>query len=205
MPRRQRKTLSKAVRNEVRKIAYATQETKHHRVTDVVSFSNAGSLVELNSVDSQGVASGQFIGQEIRQMSLRLRGMLTQADSSNIARVIVFTPTAEGQVLLTGGSIVNDMFYSPAGSDSLYSFVRESLVDRVYYDRIHVLNIASGQNDMTRFLRLSLNLHMKKYKVNEGTNPASGSDKIYLGLISDSGVSDHPTLNFESFLAYKDA
>jgi len=204
MPRRTRKVLSKAVRKEVRKIAYDTQETKHHRVDDVVTFSNSGSLVELNTVDSQGVASGQFIGQEIRQMSLRLRGLLTQADSSNIARVIVFSPTAEGQVLLTAGSIVNDMFYSPTGSDSLYSFVRESLVARVYHDRMYVLNMANGQDDYTRFLRLNINLHMKKYRVNE-TPPISGSNKIYLGLISDSGVTNHPTLNFESFLAYKDA
>lgn len=203
MPRRTRKVLSKAVRKEVRKIAYDTQETKHHRVSDDVSFSNDGTLVELNTVDSQGVASGQYLGQEIRQMSLRLRGLLTQADANNLARVIVFTPTAEGQVLITSGSTVNDMFYSPVGSDSLFSFVRESLVSRVYYDRMHVLNIASNQNDMTRFLRLSINLHMKKYIINEGT--VSGSNKIYLGLISDSGVTTHPTLNFESFLAYKDA
>lgn len=203
MPRRNRKVLSKAVRKEVRKIAYATQETKHHRVEDNVDFANVGTLVELNTVDSQGVASGQFVGQEIRQMSLRLRGMLTQADSSNLARVIIFTPTAEGQVLLTAGSTVNSLFYATAGSDSLYSFVREALVARVYFDRNYILNIASGQNDHTRFIRLSINLHMKKYIVNEGTS--SGSNKIYLGLISDSGLATHPSLNFESFLAYKDA
>lgn len=195
--------LSKRVKKAIKKIAFSTQETKHHRVSEDIAFANVGTLVQLNTVNSQGVASGQFVGQEIYQMWLKLRGLLTQADSSNVTRVVIFTPTMEGERLISGGANVNDMFYSTTGSDSLYSYFRESLTKKIYYDKIHILNIANGQNDKTTFVKLFIDLKMKKYKVHE-TSP-TGSDIIYLGLISDSGMPSDPVFNFESFLAYKDA
>lgn len=203
MPRRRpRRTLTNKVRQAVRQIAYSTQETKHHRVVDEIGFSTDSTLVELNTVDSQGVASGQFVGQEIRQIGIRIRGKLAQADSNNVVRLVVFTPSAQFESELTAGiAIPNDLFYMASN----WSAVREPMADKVFYDRNLVLNIASGQNDKIRLVNHWVNLRMRKYKINEANATKQGSDKVYMLLMSDSGVTPHPTFEFSSTLYYKDA
>lgn len=200
--RRPRRTLTKAVRSEVKRIAFSTQETKHHRVEVDSAFDNQGTLVELNTVDSQGDASGQFVGQEIRQMGIRLRGKLTQSDSNNVVRLIVFTPSAQFESALTAGTqSAADLLYFPTN----WSAIREPQVSKVYHDKNYVLNIASGQNDMIRLVNNWINLRMRKYKINETTSPMTGSNKVYLFMMSDSGVAPHPIFQFASTLYYKDA
>lgn len=193
--------LSTKVKAAMKQAAYSTQETKHHRVEDLIDFSNSGSLTELNTVDTQGSSSGTFIGQEIRQIGIRIRGKLAQADANNVVRMVIFTPSASFEShLATGGSLL-DLFYLPTN----WSAIRESNVKRSYMDRNLVLNIASGQNDKIRLVNHWVSLKMKKYKFVEGVVPATGSDKIYLLLLSDSALPTHPSFEFASTLYYKDA
>lgn len=203
MPFRRRRgnKLTKRVKKVMQEVAYSTQETKHHRVEDEIDFSTSGILVELNTVDSQGSASGQFIGQEIRQIGLRLRGKLSQADANNTVRMVVFTPSAAFETALAGGAPPTDLFYAPTN----WSAMRECNVKKSYLDTNMTLNIASGQNDKIRLVNRWIGLKMKKYKVVEGSVPVSGSDKIYLLLLSDSSLPSHPQFEFASTLYYKDA
>lgn len=200
--RRNRRNLSSQVKRVMREVAYSTQETKHHRVEDEVDFSTSGVLVELNTVDSQGTASGQFIGQEIRQIGIRLRGKLSQADANNTVRVVVFTPSPAFETALAGGASPTDLFYLPSN----WSAIRESNVTKTYMDTNMTLNIASGQNDKIRLVNRWISLKMKKYMIVEGSGPPlTGSDKVYLLLLSDSALPSHPTFEFASTLYYKDA
>lgn len=205
MPRfksKRRMTLTRRVKKAMKEVAYSTQETKHHRVEDLTSISTSGVLIELNSVDSQGDGSGQFIGQEIRQVGIRIRGKLAQSDANNVVRVVVFTPTAAFQSNLDQGlSSPYNLFYLQTN----WSAIREANAKRVYLDRNYVLNIASGQNDKIKLLNEWINLKMKKYKIVEGGNPPTGSDKVYLLLMSDSSLPNHPTFEYASTLYFKDA
>lgn len=194
--------LSTKVRAVMKRVAYSTQETKHHRIEESVNFSTNGSLIELNTVDSQGDASGQFVGAEIRQIGLRIRGKLSQADANNTCRVVLFTPSANFETLLqTGVATPTDLFYLPSN----WSAIRPSQVNKVYYDRNVVLNIASGQNDKIKLVNIWVNLNMRKYRINESTAPLTGSDKVYMLLLSDSLLPNHPAFDYSSMLYYKDA
>ncbi len=200
-PRRTRYK-GKSFNTAVQKVVNRNVETKHHRVTDSQTVSTAGYLLELNTIDSQGVASGQFIGQEMKQVGVRIRGLVRQADSSNVVRMLVFTPTTAGEAEIQANGF-NTIFYDPV--DALFSPHREAMVRRIYSDRTFSLNIASGQNDKLRILNQWVKLYGKKYKFLEGSNPATGSQKLYLGMVSDSGIATHPSVDIHSILYFKDA
>ncbi len=202
--RRTRQPISKRIKKVMREVAYSTQETKHHRVVDTLTVAENGSMVELNTVDSQGVASGEFIGQEIRQIGIRFRALVFQADSHNVVRLMFLTPSTSFQSALDAGTVTpNDIFYQPASP--LLSPLVESKIKKVYSDRILTLNIASGQNDQLRVINRWLNLKMKKYTLQDGTPGFPGQDKVYVAVFSDSALASHPTLDFHSVMYYKDA
>lgn len=186
----------------VQKVVNRNIETKHHRVLDDASVSTDGYLLELNTLDAQGTASGQFIGQEVKQVGVRIRGLVRQADANNVCRMVIFTPTTAGEVELTANGFTS-VFYDTGSA--LFSPMRESLIRRVYSDRTFSLNIASGQNDKIRLLNQWVKLYGKKYKFFEGSVPATGSQKLYLGMVSDSGIATHPSIEVHSILYFKDA
>lgn len=204
--RRAPRNLSKAVRSEVKKIAYSTQETKHHRVNVAsTGLPASGFWTELNTVDSQSVASGGFVGQEIRQIGIRLKGYMSQADSSNIVRMVIVTPTANKEAQTAQGTaFTDDLFY--AGDPLLQPF-RESAVKRVYLDRTFILNMSNGQNDKIVMFNEWIKLNMRRYTVDESNLPSGtlGAQKVYIAFVSDSSIASHPTLNLASCLYYKDA
>lgn len=202
--RRPRQTISKRIKKAMREVAFSTQETKHHRRLDTLSVAQNGSMIALNSVDSQGVQSGQFIGQEIRQIGIRFRALLFQSDSHNVVRVMFVTPSTSFQSDLDAGLVTpNDIFYQPVSP--LLSPLVESKVKKVYSDRLLTLNIASGQNDQLRVINKWINLKMKKYTLQDGTPNMPGQDKVYVAVFSDSALAGHPTLDYHSCLYYKDA
>lgn len=205
--RRRRPTGNKSRKwtNAVKRVVNKQLETKHHRVLVEGGITTAGAVEELNTVDSQGVASGQFIGQEIRQVFLRIRGKLTQADSSNVVRVVVFRPTTQAvEMMKLEGSGITDFFYNPGGA--LYSAWKRPWVDQVYYDRTRLLNMAAGQNDHIALLDIKQRLGGLRYKFDEtGTGSTTkGSQSIMIGFISDSALTPNPTYEIESVLYYKD-
>lgn len=192
-------------RNAVKAVVNRQAETLHHRVEELDSASSTGLLTELNTVDSQGVQSGQFTGSEITQQFLGVRGKIQQADSSNVCRMVLFSPSQQGLEQLKSGDNLSDLFYNPARA--IYSAWRPSLVDKIYKDKLMVLNASTGQNDAIRMIRINQRLGGKKYRFMEGATAGTttGSNVIYLGFISDSDVVSHPAVEFESILYYKDS
>jgi len=200
---------SRKFTNAVKRIVNREIETKHHRVAaDDISFDTDGQVIELNSIDSQGVASGQFIGQEVRQWYLKVRGQVQQADGSNVVRVVCFRPTCSAMEELRADNItLADFFYENTPTLSLYAPWREAMVDSVYYDKTMVLNQTTGQNDKITQFSIRQKLNGMKLKYIEGGDPALSqvSPLIYLGFLSDSGLVSHPVAVYHSTLYYKDA
>lgn len=192
-------------RNAVKAVVNRQAETLHHRVDIIDSAPSTGLLTELNTVNSQGVASGQFTGAEISQMFLSVRGKVQQQDASNIVRMVVFTPSQQGLEELKSGVALSELFYNPVRA--IYSAWRPSLVNKIYKDKLMVLNASTGQNDAIRMIRINQRLGGKKYRFNENATAGttSGSEVIYLGFLSDSDVAFHPAVEFESILYYKDS
>ena len=201
-----RETLNKKVRKAVREIAYSTLETKHHRTSDKdVSIPDFGGVTELNTIDTQGDTSGTFIGQEVRQIGLRIKGQFSQGDSSNVVRYLICTlkPPFE-QELNNQTATPSNIFYDP--TIALYSPMIESKVSKVFVDRLAVLNMANGQNDKIALFNHWIDLKMKKYYFQEDSNtqPKAGSQVVYFMVFSDSGISPHPSVTYHSTLYYKD-
>lgn len=201
------KLTKKSLKSMMKSVAYSTQETLHHRVFGVdQAVPRVGYYEELNTVDQQGVQSGNFTGQEIRQMGLRLKGRLLQADSSNIVRWCVVTFTSAFQELLRDGTAeVNELFYEPSGA--LYSPMRECNIKKVYLDKTVVLNQQDSENNKIVLFNEWIPLGFKKYKAIEAgpTTVDSGSDIIYIIALSDSSISPSPLVTYHSTLYYKDA
>lgn len=192
-------------RNAVKAVVNRQAETLHHRVEEINSAPSTGLLTELNTVDSQGVQSGQFTGEEVRQQFISVRGKVQQQDSSNICRMVMFSPSQQGLEQLKAGADLSDLFYNPARA--IYSAWRAPLVDKIYKDKLFVLNASTNQNDAIRMIRINQRLGGKKYRFMENASAGTtgGGNVIYLGFISDSDVVSHPAVEFESILYYKDS
>ncbi len=192
-------------RNAVKAVVNRQAETLHHRVTELSTAPSTGLLTELNTVDSQGVQSGQFTGEEVRQQFISVRGKVQQQDSSNICRMVMFSPSQQGLEQLKSGVDLSELFYNPARA--IYSAWRTPLVDKIYKDKLFVLNASVGQNDAIRMIRINQRLGGKKYRFmeNSAAGTTGGGNVIYLGFISDSDVVGHPAVEFESILYYKDS
>lgn len=202
--RRNRRPLSSRLKKAMREVAYSTQETKHHRRLDTLAVAENGSMELLNAVDSQGSQSGEFIGQEIRQIGIRFRCILHQADAQNIVRMLFYTPSQSFQSDLDAGTVTaNDVFYQPVSP--LLSPLVESKVKKLYSDRTLTLNAPVGQNDQIRIVNKWINLKMKKYMLQDGVPGFPGQDKVYVAVFSDSAFASHPILDYHSILYYKDA
>lgn len=203
---RKRVTLSKKVKDTMKQIAFSTLETKHHRYNvPLTSITVDGLAIELNTVDSQGVAAGQFIGQEVRQMGLRLKGRFQQADSSNVLRYMICSLKTAFECDLKEGIVeLNDLFYQK--DNPLYSPLREASIGTVYKDRTLILNIAGAGGDDVKLFNHWIPLKMKKYYFQENSThtPKAGGTIIYMFMWSDSAVSAHPTVFGHSTLYYKD-
>lgn len=203
---------SRKFTNAVRRIVNKEIETKHHRVEENgITFSTDGVLAELNGLDSQGVQSGQFVGQEVRQWYLKIRGQVQQRDATNTVRVVVFRPSCAAlDQLVDHAMTMSEFFYSSTAPLSLYAPWREPMVDAVYYDKTLVLNQAdAAQNKIAQFT-IRQKLNGLKLKVIEGAPVGSltpVSPLIFIGFISDSLPASllHPRAIYHSTLYYKDA
>ena len=174
----------------MRKIAYSTQETKHHRVTNdsetiYTPIPRDGLGYELNSVDSQGVESGQFVGQEVRQMGIQIKAILRQLTNNTpgepwngippggIIRMMAvqFTQAFQSRIQEQQNAGTqptwSEMFYADNGDYRLVSPVRESHVERKYLDKTYVLDNLTGANRDTKVVSHFIKLGMKKYTFDE--------------------------------------
>lgn len=203
-----RQPLTKRVRKAMRQVAFSTQETKHHRVVKYTQeILTDGTLYELNTLDTQGVTGGTFIGQEVRQVGLRMRAQLKQKGASNVLRFMIFSLEPAFQSLYNAVQVTPaDIFFDKLLP--LISPIKENVLKRVYMDRVMTLNIEAGTNDHIRLINKWVNLKMKKYTLVESLPSLPiGQEIIYLAVYSDSALTgdNPPTMDFHNILYYKDA
>lgn len=149
-----------------------------------------------NMFQNQGSGESTFIGNQVRLQSLRVKGVITQADSSNLLRVICFRPTSKYEP--ADGD--TDIFNNPV--QSLLSSLDKNFVRRVYMDRLYTLNTGTAQNDQQRVIGRTWNL---KNAVLDLTALADPNYQLCWCFVSDSGVASNPTVEMTHELRIKDA
>lgn len=149
-----------------------------------------------NMFQSQGAGQSNFIGNQVRLQSLRVKGVITQADDSNLLRVICFRPTSKYEPADGDTDIFNN------ASQTLLSSLDKNFVRRVYMDRLYTLNSDTSAHDQQRVVGRTWNL---KNAVLDLTALSDPNYQLCWCFVSDSAVVSNPTVEMTHELRLKDA
>ncbi len=171
-------------------------ETKHQYNSDTgTGVSSAGGIVELSNM-AQGSTGETRDGNLIVLKSFSLKGEVVIGDTTNVLRVIIFRfkeiddPIITDILETTGAHAVR----------SAYNYDKRKLYD-ILYDRRFRMDVANV-NPL-----ISIKLFGKKLgskAVQFDTDTTSGTNKLWMLRVSDSGAVPNPTMNYYSETAYKD-
>ncbi len=198
--RRRARGLSKTQKRQVSTLVKSNIETKviHHTLQPVGGIPDTTQFLNIMDefINSQGVTSSEFIGKEVRLQSLRLNGMIQQADNSNVVRLILFR--ARGDYTPAAGN--TELFHSP--SNPLFSALNRSFVGRVVMDRVLVLNDANVDSDDIKRVVKYVNFKNQRLLLKA---VADATQLWYLMYVSDSQFVSHPYINLNMTMRIKDA
>lgn len=198
--RRGRK-LSKKQAKQVKSMVLSNIETKHqiynfgttNITTDVAYYPVWSSMFGV-----QGAGQSSFIGNEVRLQRMRLRGVLTQGDSSNVVRIMLIRPTPKYDPTLGSTDIFNNAI------QPLYSSIDRKFVSRIYWDRLYTLNAGNALRNQQRVLAKTLNF---RNRVLDLTALGAPNEDLYWVCVSDSAPLSlvHPSFEMTHELQLKDA
>lgn len=202
MPRhnkRRPRKLNKTQAKQVQAIVEKNIEVKHQ----IYNFGNTGVSttpvyisVYRNMFSSQGSGESEFIGNMVRLQSLRVKGILNQADNSNLVRCILFRPASKYEP--TAGD--TDIFNNP--TVPLLSSLDRNFVRRVYMDRLYTLNIGSNDDDQQKVVGKTFNLRNARLDLTALSDP---NYQLCWCFVSDSAVASHPLVQMTHELQLRDA
>lgn len=191
--------LSKRQKQDVKRLVNTTMEKKYYDTEGQNTVTNTGTILSF-SAPAQGDGVLQRIGDQIQPYSFEITYGITYADTTNYMRVLLVqwkpdtaleAPTV-AEVFEASG--VNPPF-TPIKQDNRHKM-------RVLYDVIHAVG-SGGTGCLVRKVRLNQNQMLKSIRFNEAA--ATGSNKIYAILLSDSGAIADPAFNYSTLLRYTDA
>lgn len=203
MTRKRKRTrgrpLNAKQRTQVRRIVKSNIETKHQIYNfGATSVTTAPEYISVyrNMFSSQGTGQSSFIGNIVRLQSLRVKGLLTQADRTNLMRVILFRPTAKYEPAAGDTEIFNN------AAQVLLSSLDRTFVRRVYMDRLYTLNAPDGDTDQQKVIGRTFNLRNAKLDLTALSDP---NYQLCWCFVSDSGLPGNPTVEMTHELRLKDA
>lgn len=192
------KGLNKVEKKQVKKILRGSMENKYHDTLLSVTEEFGGTVYSISDVP-QGDTDINRDGDQLNQRAVRLRYSVRNADATNMTRVILFrwkqddTPNVTDILSATfvGGARAP---LSPYHHDGRSRFT-------VLYDKV------TG-SDAYNSLRVRdsgwINLRNKKQYMNAGST-TSGSNKLYVLIITDSALEASPLVELVSRLTFTDA
>lgn len=200
MPRhaKKQKSLSKNQQSLVRKIANQVvrgrSERKHYQTTANSTQNNSATITSISNIP-QGDTDETRDGDQLRISSVELNYELIGADATNLFRVMLFqwfddsTPT------------VTDVLTSAIDA-ILQTYRRDTRrMFRVLYDHTHPLSLNSSNEVLVRFKRFTRGFRRKIQYQAGGT---TGINKLYILLVSDSGVASDPAYIYKTRVNYTD-
>lgn len=189
-----------ATKKLINKTLHAKSETKYHDVNTQTTADYAGSVIDLCSV-SQGDTDITRDGDQLYISSLQLRWEVIQADSTNNCRLLVFQWLADSSDTGTPGvsDILSSTFIgginapnAPYKHDNRFQY-------KILLDQRFALSDDKPSQIGIKYLTRGM-----KRKIQYVAAGNSGTNKIYMILISDSSAVSHPTFNIATRLKYKD-
>lgn len=197
---------SLATKSYVQKIVRKEQETKYHDLSlasqpYLVAMAST-TIVDLCAI-SQGTQDIQRIGDKIRLRSLDMRVQILCADSTNVVRFIIFQWHPNTTITATdpqGSQIIADTATYPFLSNYVHDYQNQFIV---VYDKVWGSELTSDSANRVMHIRPSLKYVRKQVNYTGATT--SGSDKLYLLMVSDSGSATHPSVKVQARIRYDDA
>ena len=194
--------LSLSMQKEVKKLAANVIDSRDRaerelKCFEVITFnqaiSTAPAIIQLTSGMVTGTLQNQRIGNEVSLHNHLIRYSVSSADSTNVVRVIIFRWFGIG--VPAGNQILSDAVLAPWLSPL-------DCADDVDIQVIHD-NLMCFDTDDTIFVDKQFRDLSGKAVWNDQGGTVKG--QLFMLLVSDSDVSSHPSMTFNSRVKYFDA
>lgn len=214
MPKARFTPLRKSTVNRLRRVVGRSRRTFNQRVKSAVlrnietkhqiyNFGATGITTSPTYISiyrsmfqAQGSGESTFIGNRVNLQSLRVKGVITQADNSNLLRVVCFRPTSKYEPADGDTDIFNN------AAQPLLSSLDKHFVKKVMMDRLYTLNSDTSSHDQQRVIGRTFNLHNQKLDLTAVGDP---NYQLCWCFVSDSAVASNPTVEMTHELRIKDA
>lgn len=203
-PNKKKGGLNKVQKREVAQLANQNRlkrsEWKRHVVGGTINASTAGFFQSLTDLP-QGDTDITRDGDQVEAYTVDLRYYAFTQDATNLVRVILFqwvpntaiaTPTL-ADILLNAGTY-----------DALAPYETDNhQMWKILYDRTHSMaQTGAASANVTKLIRKKIKVSRKKVQFEGGTT--DGTNKVYMLVISDSGVANHPGITYVARVNYLD-
>lgn len=192
-----------ATKSFVRKQIHKDDETKYFETSTVAqAIDFNGVTTDLTNIP-QGQTDGTRIGDKIRLRGIRLQFILNIADTTQNVRIMIVQYKGNTQIAAT--SISQVLVPTTLGT------VNAPIANRVWdmtnqfsilYDKLYTLTNVSTP---IIHVRKKVGIKYAKREINFYQALTTGSNKIYLMMVSDSGAAPHPTIQYQMRVMYDDA
>lgn len=201
-----RKKVPKTVKTYVKRAVQAEIERKETSVTGVLSPSTTASMVDLSSSISQGITDRTRIGDKCKPKYLQVNALLVVADLSNFVRFVFFV-WKQNTIL---ASPVTNLIWDDTGGvtptlalmnhDTKQASNFKVLKDKTFY----IADVAhTGAANPEKLVKFRINLKNCPATYFDAGN-STGTNHIYMGVVSDSSAAAHPSVTYTAHLAYTD-
>jgi hypothetical protein len=172
----------------------ANSEEKNWPLTMSNTIAYTGAMYGLTDVP-QGDTDEARDGDSLNKEHILVKYSVICADATNLMRVLVFSWG------LTSTPVPGDVFSILGNAQAPFSYTVQDNKQllHVYYDRLHCLSLASNVSECG-----TIDIPVKgKIQFNTGTT--TGSNKIFICLLSDSAAATHPTFQGVSIFKFRDS
>jgi hypothetical protein len=187
---------NRRIANVVRSVVGNKMELKYFLFSYANNVSWSGVVMSVSDV-TQGDSDTTRDGDRLLPKDLSLRGTWVISDTTNVCRVILFrwlpssTP-AVSDIVTSNYVGTTAAAFSPLTHDTRQQY-------KILADQICILDVSHT----VRLLNWNLKLPPQPIQYVAGTT--TGSNKLYILVITDSGAASHPGANFALKLTYTDA
>lgn len=177
-------------------------ETKHIDTIYNTATTTGGDIFPITLI-AQGIDDNERISNEVRYISILMRLVWVCADSVNVVRLILFNDNSSGGAVplvteLLDVSVVTTFAYSPLNLNNSKRF-------KVLYDNMWALSLSGSNIIAIEKEYIKLKRHPISTFLGTAANQLSqGQNQLYILVVSDSGVTTHPTPYVATRVRYVD-
>lgn len=199
-----RRGLNKRQKTTVKRLISNTQEKKHFLVTNAsgISQSTVGTITKLSSI-AQGDSDTDRDGDRLTLKSLRFTATISNSDTYNRFRVILFRWNPDDSTAPT----VGDILQNSAGN--LLDVLLPTHLDKssnfhVIHDRTYT-TATDGANEAIGVKKTFYGKRLGTKTIQYNAGLTTGFRNVYMLTVSDSGAAAHPYIYYTSLLKYTDS